>query len=148
MARKSAREIVTLRGQAHLELALREARIREAAGGGPLEQLRAVYADRARRWAAHQLVAKAPALVRQWAAAMTARFGSDTVRMWHGELGWIEALAVARYGEAEDYWPPAFAEGDLLRAAQWQMGSWVPEGVKFAAGASSMGRPKLTARPS
>lgn len=147
--KKSAKpELSTARGARHLELIVREARIREETGGGAVEQVRALYADRARRWAAHPLVAKASALVRQWAAGMAARFGSETVRVWGGELGWIEALAVARYGEAEDYWPPAFADGDLLRAAQWQLGTWVPEGVKFAAGASSLGRPKLIARPS
>jgi len=145
---KSTPELVSVRSARHVELIRREAGLRAQAEQDGVDPYRVITADRAVRWAAHVLIAKAPPLMKQWAGQMTAQFDSDTVRIWHTQLDWITALAIARYGEAEDYWPPAFTDGDLLRAAQWQLGAWVPEGVKFAAGAAAFGRPKLIVRPS
>lgn len=146
-ATKATPELVSVRSPRHVEIVRREAALRAQAEQDGVDPYRLITADRATRWTTHPLIARASALLKQWAGQMTAQFDSDTVRIWHTQLDWITALAVARYGEAEDYWPPAFTDGDLLRAAQWQMGAWVPEGVKFAAGASALGRPKLIVRP-
>jgi hypothetical protein len=124
------------RSAAHRAIAEREAKIAADAIERRVDPYPLICADRRARWAKTPAVAKASADFREWAQRMTARYGSTAVRIGHVELGWIEALLVARYGEAEDYWPTALTPEDAERAGQWYVGAWVPEGVKFAAGAS------------
>lgn len=143
---KAQGELVSVRSAKHVELIRREAAVRQQAETDGVDPYRAIAADRAERWAKHPLIVGATPLMKQWASQMTAQFDSDTVRIWHTRLPWLTALAVARYGEAEDYWPPAFSDGDVLRAAQWQLGAWVPEGVKFAAGGASLASGRLSLR--
>lgn len=136
-----------VRGAAHQALIDREEGIRRAAEEAKRDPYPIVLADRLQRWTKQPILKVVPPL-KEWAAAMTSRFGAPTVRMWHVSVDWLTALAIARYGEAEDFWPQAFSDADLGRAAQWYAGAWVPEGVKFAAGAAAFGRASLEARPS
>lgn len=137
-----------IRSAAHQALIDREFELEVAAVKANKNPRHAVAADRLSRWAKHPLLATEDTGLAEWAMRMTQRFGAATVAMWYLQLGWVMALAVARYGEAEDHWPTAFTDADRLRAEQWFIGGWTPEGVKFAAGASALGRPKLQARPS
>ncbi len=49
----------------------------------------------------------------------------------HGmTLGWITALVVVRYGQAEYHWPDALTPDDVKRAKRWLAGE-TPEGVRY-----------------
>lgn len=145
---KAVPAVANIRSAKHLKLIQREDTIRKQAQLDGRDPHLLIIADRLARWATHALIAAAPPVVHEWAVNMVSRYGAPRVRIWHTTVDWITALAIARYGEAEDFWPPTFQDGDLLRAAEWHAGAWVPEGVKFAAGASSFGRSKLVVRPS
>lgn len=132
-----------VRGAAHQALIDREDAIHAEARKAGRDPYTMIVADRLARWAQHPCVTRATPLMREWAAEMASRFQSPTVRIWAVTVDWLTALAIARYGEAEDFWPSEFTADDRTRAAQWFVGSWVPEGVKWAAGARSM----LKARP-
>ncbi len=72
-----------------------------------------------------------PPPLREWAAVMTVRTGSETVKVGHNQLPWITALLVVRYGEATNHWPAAFTPDDLKRAYGWQQGR-IPGRVAWA----------------
>lgn len=141
--RESAEFERHVRSAAHQALIDREDSIHDAAKEAGRDPYAMIVADRLARWAKHRCVTGAEPLLREWAAAMASRFQSPTVRIWAVTVDWLTALAIARYGEAEDYWPDTFTADDQHRAGQWYVGVWVPEGVKWAAGAATMmrGRP-------
>jgi hypothetical protein len=63
-----------------------------------------------------------------WAERMTAKQGK-TVKVWHNELPWVEALMVVRYGEDVSSWPRATSVADHGRAMAWESGEKVPDAV-------------------
>lgn len=78
---------------------------------------------------AHVAAMSVPASLKGWAAAMAAAHGK-TVKVWAQELGWLEALAVARYGEEPSVWPDAFDANDVKRAMRWAVKNRWPLGVE------------------
>lgn len=132
-----------VRSAQHQALIDRERVVAEArAAAGIDAQLEAITADRAARWKALLAGREETAEIRQWAADMAVVHGVGTipsalVQIWRNRVPWLTALYIARYGEAEDFWPPHLTTGDLLRARSWLRGDH-PEGV----GTSPAGRPK------
>jgi hypothetical protein len=119
----------THRSEAHAKIAEREALIYEANHlQGQDAVLNALRADRRARWAALLEGREESAGIREWATNMETLHGGGVVEIWKNPVPWITALYVARYGEAEDNWPPALTEGDLVRANKWLRGG-VPEGI-------------------
>lgn len=92
----------------------------------------AVDADRLARWQPQldALTQSASSELQQWASRMTVLYGPKC-RIWRKELAWIPALVVARYGEAEDFWPAQLTDADLLRANQWLNKADAPEGTDY-----------------
>ncbi len=73
-----------------------------------------------------------PPELRAWAEEMAAAYG-PRVQVWHNTYtSWLVALAVVRYGEAVEHWPPAFDALDVQRARDWQRGK-SPAGVRIPA---------------
>lgn len=93
-----------------------------------VEQYKAVLAARKEAFAAHvsQPGFADPAL-HAWAARMAMRANSKTVKVYHNELPWLEALMVVRYGEAIDFWPDHTSIADYGRAMDWESGKEIPE---------------------
>ena len=90
-----------------------------------------ILADRRKRYLAFVAAMQVPIELIEWSAAMTEKFGPK-VRMHHQPaLDWVVALLVARYGEHEHFWPPAFTDEDLERANQWlfDLSKW-PRGAE------------------
>ncbi len=139
-ARSAKPEAPTVRSRRHQAIIDREALFVAELGA---QALPAIVKDRLERWREEPLITNAGEDARTWAELMTRRYGAPTVGIWHARLPWLIALAVARYGEAEDCWPAAFTPADTARAAQWYTGRWAPPGVLFYAGRAG----PLEARP-
>lgn len=88
-----------------------------------------VLPTRREAYALHVTQMPVPDDLNAWVAWMTDHCGSPTVKVWHNTLPWLEALMVVRYGEAIEFWPPAFSADDVLRAQEWSQGQ-LPNGVK------------------
>lgn len=106
-------------------------RARAAGQRSDVEIRAAINKDRRTRWAPLVAAMKVPAALKEFAAEMTARHGPK-VQVWENALDWITALLVARYGEAEYFWPETFGDEDLRRAQTWMDGSRPkPEGITY-----------------
>jgi hypothetical protein len=91
----------------------------------------AINKDRRMRWAPLVKAMTVPPELKEFAAEMTARHGPK-VRVWENDLDLITALLVARYGEAEYFWPETFGDDDVRRAQTWMDGSRpMPGGVTY-----------------
>lgn len=111
------------------ELAERERLICEAAKESKQNPFDLISADRIERWNAILLEIAIPDEIHQWKDAMQKKHGPAVVV--HGMiLGWINALFVVRYGQAEWFWPGALTADDLKRAQRWLAGE-IPEGVRY-----------------
>jgi hypothetical protein len=120
------------RSDAHRTLAEREATILTAHEADGLDaQFAAIAADRAARWAVLLAGREESADLRGWAVQMTIVHGPQ-VRLHRNTLDWITALYVAKYGEAEDFWPPQLTDDDARRAGRWLRGESF-EGVTYLA---------------
>jgi len=120
------------RSDAHRALAERETAIVDAHAAQGLEaQFAAVAEDRAARWAAILKDREESAAIRKWGADMAVVHRNPQVRIHRNTLDWITALYVARYGEAEDFWPPQLGPADVLKAGRWLRGQKKPEGVVY-----------------
>lgn len=105
-----------------------------------IEEYKDVLAARRIAYAAHVKGMTVDPALRAWAERMSTR--GKTVRVWHQDLPWLEALMVIRYGEAIDgvdakgekvqHWPSAFAIADYGRAKDWEEGREEPSPVERA----------------
>ena len=93
------------------------------------ERLAAIHADRRERFTAIVAQFALPTPFRNWAAAMTMRYGPACL-VWGQQYDWIIALLIARYGEAEYFWPDALTQEDWERASHWWDGD-TPNGVRY-----------------
>lgn len=93
-----------------------------------LPNIAAVTSDRLTRWALLLADREESATIRQWVGAMSAKYQSDTVRVWNSPVPWITALYIVRYGESEHYWPASLTPADERRAQRWLAGD-IPLGV-------------------
>jgi hypothetical protein len=94
------------------------------------ERFERIRLDRLERWQAFLAELEVPPALQAWADQMEARYGPK-VRVWRNTVGWIMALLVARYGEAEYNWPAEFTEDDLSRARAWLYKGKTPNGVEY-----------------
>ncbi len=113
-----------------------ELRTREvdlAAGATSLQEAhRQIAADRLARWALYTDELPVPEWLEHWAADMSVIHGPK-VRSWGMPVDWVTAFLVARYGQAEYYWPASeadFTDSDERRAGTWADGR-IPEGVTY-----------------
>ncbi|MDQ6989210.1 MAG: hypothetical protein Q9M19_04945 [Mariprofundaceae bacterium] len=64
----------------------------------------------------------------EWQAQMVTKYG-PLVQVWQNIYdSYLIALLVVRYGEALQYWPLRFSDGDYKRAQQWYRGT-IPTAV-------------------
>lgn len=111
------------------ELAERERRIYQTARDSKQSPAELIAADRIERWNAIIPEIAIPDEIHPWKEAMQKKHGPSV--LVHGmTLGWITALVVVRYGQAEYFWPDALTPDDLKRARRWLAGE-TPEGVRY-----------------
>lgn len=91
----------------------------------------AILEDRRQRWAAYIDAMPAQGWLTEWVAAMTVKYGPTVKVRRVARCGWVLALLLVRYGEAEYHWPDdgMFTEDDERRAAGWLRGSYWPPDV-------------------
>lgn len=84
--------------------------------------------DRKMRWTEFMLSFPVRQEIVDWEKEMTASNGTSVVRMFQSTVGWVVALLICRYGEAEYHWPDdGFSDDDVTRAKEWANGK-SPEG--------------------
>lgn len=111
------------------DLAERERRIYEAAKDSKQNPFDLISADRIERWSAIIPEIDIPDEIHLWKDAMQKKHGPSV--LVHGmTLGWITALVVVRYGQAEYHWTDALTPDDVKRAKRWLAGE-TPEGVRY-----------------
>lgn len=111
------------------ELAERERLIYATAIQSGQNAFALISADRIARWNAIIPEIAIPDYTHEWKEAMQKKHGPSV--LVHGmALGWITALIVVRYGQAEYFWPGALTADDLKRATRWLAGE-TPEGVRY-----------------
>lgn len=122
---------MTFRSEAHQAIADRERTLVSAhAHRGDEHVFAAIAQDRAERWTDLLKDREETGEIREWAAQMSIVHKQQMVRIHRNTLPWITALYVARYGEAEDFWPAALTAEDAIRARGWLQGN-VPDGVTY-----------------
>lgn len=94
------------------------------------ERYELVRLDRLERWTAFLDEMQEPEWLVAWAETMTVLHGPK-LKIHRNKVGWIMALLIARYGEAEYFWPAAFSNKDRQRAYSWLYRGIVPSGVAY-----------------
>lgn len=113
------------------DLAERERQIYAAAKDSKQNAFDLIAADRIARWNAIMPEIPIPPELEAWKGVMQQKHGPAVIV--HGmTLGWITALMVVRYGQAEYHWPYEFSTDDVKRARRWVAGE-TPEGVRYPA---------------
>lgn len=84
---------------------------------------------RKKQYADHLLKMSVDPAVKAWSDRMESKYESKTVKVWHNELPWLEALMVVRYGEAVEHWPLATTVADWGRALDWESEKEIPHAV-------------------
>lgn len=84
-----------------------------------------------------------PDALKEWAAAMAAKYG-PVCRIHAHELPWLPALRVVRWGEEPAHWPATWEDADLQRAANWLAGDDHPAFLTYLIGPD---RTAITPRP-
>jgi len=97
-----------------------------------IQDYEGVLAARRIAYAEHLKAAHVDPALKAWAERMAVRDG-PTVKVWHNDLPWLEALMVVRYGEAVEHWPSATTIADWGRATDWEAGKEIPFAVVRAA---------------
>ena len=87
--------------------------------------------DRSERWATYLQEHETRQEILDWADAMTALHG-PVCRFYNNTVGWVIALLITRYGEAEYHWPTeGFTTEDISRAERWQKRGEMPTGCHY-----------------
>ena len=113
------------------ESRIRELEIGSAAAKNGKDPAREIAKDRAKRWAELVPTIEVPVALEAWVVSMTAEHGPTCDYHNHRNVGWVTALLICRYGEAEYFWPSDFSEKDVARAAEW-LGGKTPTGVEYS----------------
>lgn len=102
--------------------------------------------DRAERWAEFLSDFPVRKEIAEWALAMQVKhsrvkvvdsvpvqvFDGATCRYHNNVVGWVLALLICRYGEAEYHWPvDGFTDDDVKRSNQWLLGKTPADGVVY-----------------
>ena len=117
----------------HDEIVVRERAIFDLSIGQSRDPVFAIAQDRAKRWAEYLSALVVRPEIEQWVLAMNAAHG-ETCRFYNSTVGWIVALLICRYGEAEYHWPKVdegFTTEDVERAQKWLLRNEIPTGCFY-----------------
>jgi len=110
--------------------AARELKVYETATKNGKDPSREIAKDREKRWVEIVQTISVPPAIESWVADMTVSHGPTCDFYSNRNVGWITALLICRYGEAEYFWPEGFTDLDAARAADWLSGK-TPSGVEY-----------------
>ena len=85
--------------------------------------------DRKQRWSEYLKDLVVRDEITNWVEVMKKQHG-ESCRAFNSTVGWVVALLICRYGEAEYHWPnqaDGFTDEDVARADEWRSGR-IPEG--------------------